>query len=133
MLYIRKLLAVCIVGCICVSAHADSLLQHLRGEYVASQPWVMSLRTITIGDDERAVAAEIFVGMPGCSGAFSGIGTSDGQFLKIRPYKSAFPEERQCILTVKLDKTGKTATVSEEHCSDYHGTQCTFTGKLISK
>jgi hypothetical protein len=91
----------------------------------------MSLRSITVGDKEQVVAAEIFVGAPGCSGSFSGIGTSDCKSLEIRPYKPS-SREGQCVITAKLDKSGKTATVSEDNCSDYHGAQCEFSGKLIS-
>jgi len=115
------------------AAAIDPLLQNLRDEYNASRPWNMTLRTIVMGENERAVAAEIIIGAPGCSGAFSGLGTSDGKVLKIRPYKAEPDDGGQCVLSIKLDKSGKIATVSEDSCTYFHGAQCEFSGKLSAK
>ena len=114
-------------------AHADSLTRKLRGDYESKGPSTMTLRTIVMGENSEAVAAEIVIADRECTGAISGIGKSDGRTIKIKPYVPSSSELQSCELTISLDKSGKIATVSEDKCSDYHGAQCEFTGTRRAK
>jgi hypothetical protein len=114
------------------SAHADPQIQKLRGTYEAKESQIISLRTIALGEDNQAVAAEIVVAAKGCSGAISGLGASDGKAIKIKPYMRE-PSSQACEVTIILDKSGKVATISEENCLDFHGAQCAFSGELRAK
>jgi hypothetical protein len=86
-----------------------------------------------MGEDNQVAAAEIVIADQQCTGAISGLGKSDGRSLKIKPYMPSSPEWQSCEITVILDKSGKTATVTETKCSDYHGAQCEFKGTLLAK
>jgi hypothetical protein len=118
---------------VCGLAHADPLIQKLRGEYTAKSPLPMSLRTIILGEENSAFAAEIIVGDKSCSGAMSGVGKSDGKVLKFKPYPSSESNGGKCEVTITLDKAGTAASISESACSDYHGAQCLFEGALRAK
>lgn len=115
---------------------ATPLLQRLYGEYSAEKPFSTTLRIVVVGEghkaDERLIAAEIFVGTPGCSGSFTGVGKVEKDRLVLRTYKPKDPAEA-CTVTVELNKTGKVATLSESNCSSYHGGACEFSGTLTSK
>lgn len=115
-----------------VEAWADPVTQMLRSEYHALTPWDTSLRTIVVGETEELVAADIIVSSPRCNGWFSGIGAVENGQIVIRSYK---PQEawQNCVLTIKLTAKGKTAEVSEENCSGFHGASCSFEGTLKAK
>lgn len=115
------------------AAHADELTRKLKGDYTSTKPQKMALRTIVMGEDNEAVAAEIVIADQQCTGAISGLGKSDGRTIKIKPYMPSIPEAQSCEITISLDKSGKTATVSETKCLDYHGAQCEFQGTFIAK
>lgn len=115
------------------AAHADELTRKLKGDYTSTKPLKMTLRTIVMGEDNEAVAAEIVIADPQCTGAISGLGKSDGRTVKIKPYMPSSPEAQSCEITVSVDKSGKTATISETKCPDYHGAQCEFKGTLLAK
>jgi hypothetical protein len=115
------------------SAHADPQIQKLRGTYEAKTSQTISLRTIALGEDNQAVAAEIVVAAKGCSGALSGLGASDGKAVKVRPYMASEPSSQACEVTISLDNSGKVATISEENCLDFHGAQCAFSGELRAR
>jgi len=128
-----RLLPLIFVQALISSAHADPQIQKLRETYETKAAQTISLRTIALGEDNQAVAVEIVVAAKGCSGVLSGLGTSDGKAIKIRPYLSSEPSSRACEVTISLDKSGKVAIVSEENCLDFHGAQCAFSGELRAK
>jgi len=115
------------------SAHADELTRKLMGDYASKQPWRMTLRTIVMGENNEAVAAEIVIADQQCTGAISGLGKSDGRTIRIKPYMPSSSEAQSCELIISLDKSGKRVTVAESGCSDYHGAQCEFRGTLLAK
>jgi hypothetical protein len=114
-------------------AQADSLTRKLMGDYESKAPSKMTLRTIVMGENSEAIAAEIVIADPECTGAISGLGKSDGRTIRLKPYMPSSPEAQSCELIITLDKSGKIATVSEDKCSDYHGAQCEFKGTLRTK
>lgn len=115
------------------NARADDLIRKLMGNYTSTKPWKMSLRTIVMGENSEVVAAEIVIADRQCTGAISGLGRSDGGTIRIKPYMPNSPETQSCELIISLDKSGKTATVAENKCSDYHGAQCEFKGTLLAR
>jgi hypothetical protein len=115
------------------AAHADELTRKLKSDYTSRKPQWMTLHTIVMGEDNDAVAAEIVIADQQCTGAFSGLGKSDGRTIRIKPYMPSSPAAQACEIIVSLDKSGKIATVSEAKCSDYHGAQCEFKGTLLAK
>lgn len=128
-----RLLLLILVCTLSSSAHADSQIKRLRGTYEAKTSQTISLRTIALGEDNQAVAAEFVVAAKGCSGALSGLGASDGKAIKIKPYMPSEPSAQACEVTIHLDKSGKVVTISEENCLDFHGAQCNFSGELRAK
>lgn len=115
---------------LCGAAQADPLLNRLHGTYVASTPWPMTLRTIVLSASDRIVAAEVVVGHAGCSGIFSGLGQSDGQRIVLRAHRPESPQEQRCELSLSLDRTGQTATLSARDCGSFHGAACELSGEL---
>ncbi len=120
----------------CQAFAEPTALLHLRNEYKAMRPWPASLRTIVVGESmnasERIVAAEIIVGSTNCSGAFTGMGTMNGNRLILRPYKPE-PSMAKCEVTIVLDAGGKTVQVSERNCVEFHGAECNFNATLYAK
>jgi hypothetical protein len=130
---IRTGIALSLLTTAVATAQADELTRKLKGEYASTKPQKMTLRTIVMGEDNEAVAAEIVIADQQCTGAMSGLGRSDGRAIRIRPYMPSSPKLQPCEIIISLDKSGKKATVSEAKCLDYHGAQCEFKGSLLAK
>jgi len=64
-------------------------------------------------------------GPSGCIGSIDGAGPLYGDTITLTKEKDG----RVCTISIKF-KTWDTAEVSENNCSDYHGTACGFRGAL---
>ncbi|MFS2013398.1 hypothetical protein ACCD06_26630 [Azospirillum sp. CT11-132] len=69
------------------------------------------------------------MGSRNCAGSIRGHATVHGNSLILRLKEVA--DMPDCVLTVR--KSGRTVTVSEEHCMGFHGASCAFDGTLTRK
>lgn len=90
------------------------------------------LRTIVLDAETGDIAASTEVVIPPCSGQIAGLGKLEENTLRFTPYtKTAGGKE--CVISVRFNKTGKIGVISEENCSDYHGASCGWEGANLKK
>ena len=133
-LIMLKLLAITYLAALSTqafSAEPKSVLRRLHHEYTKVEPsQILTLRTLVIGSSKEAVAISIVVGTrSGCTGEFSGLGAINGERIVVRPYKPLRQEEN-CKVSIDVNPTGDTVTVSESGCFALHGAGCGFEGAL---
>lgn len=118
------------------SATSNHVINRLKRDYATDQPFSISLRTMVLGDSpspkNRLIAAELDVGVKGCGGSFTGVGTVVNDRIVLRPYKPRDFDEA-CTITLEVDKTGESVKVTEKSCSSFHGAACGYSGTLTSK
>jgi len=116
------------------SAEPKSIFRRLHHEYTNVEPsQILTLRTLVIGSTKETVAVSIVVGTRlGCTGEFSGLGAVNGERIVVRPYKP-LRQEKKCEVSIDVNPTGDTVTVSESECFALHGAGCGFDGTLSVK
>lgn len=101
----------------------------VRGDYAGKGEGNLSVRTLILDSETGEVAAEVVTGAPGCGGGFVGIGELKEGVLALKPWRKEEGAE-ECVVTLRFDPTGKSATIEESECSYYHGAACAFSGTV---
>lgn len=118
---------------ICGLQVTSALAIDINGDY-KSDSNLISLRVITLdaknGDTTEAAAQVTTSNGRGCAGDVSGIGKVTGSVLQFNSYTTF---TSKCTITVKFNKDGSAANITEKGCLDWHGVQCSFEGRVSKR
>jgi hypothetical protein len=89
----------------------------------------MRLRLIVLDAERGVVAAALTLGSKQCSGGLDSLGQWQQGTLVLQPYRPE-PDAAACEVRVRVDASGRRATVSETGCAAYRGAACVFEGQL---
>jgi hypothetical protein len=113
-------------------ACSDAAAQFSRAEGTFQAKGLV-VQVVLLDPDKGVAAVGTNVSQGACSGSVSGIGHFvSTQKLVFEPYVK---EERwgACKVSVEFDRNWRTAKVTEEGCTAYHGASCGWEGQVATK